>query len=172
MFTAAIVMMLQASGQTVIAPKPEDPETWVLEYPVVIAPYIDDYYGCLRSRGHNVTAEADPVFEEQHRAHIPLCAKQLEKATASSNVALQGKVSARDYTPQKVAATFKTIEFIHVARGRDIDNRLRLHLDQYATYDAAYDTTPEEVSGGDRIAADLPSSSQPPTTQETSDAQN
>ena len=167
MFTAAIVMMLQASGQSVYAPKPEDPETWVLEYPVVIAPYIDDYYGCLKSRGHNVNADTDPLFEEQHRAHIPLCMKQLEKAQAASNSALKGKTSLKAYTPERIAATFKTIDFIHVARGRDIDNRLRLHLDQYQTYDAAYDTTPEEVSGGERIAADLP-----PTTQETTDAQD
>lgn len=167
MLSAAIVMMLQASGTSVYAPKPEDPETWVLEYPVVIAPYIDDYYGCLRSRGHSAPAEADPVFEDQHRAHIPLCMKQLEKALMASNEVLSGRETYAEYTPERIAATFKTIEYIHVERGRDIDNRLRLHLNQYARYDAAYDTTPEEVSGGERIAADLP-----PTTQEPSNAQD
>lgn len=167
MFSAAIVMMLQASGQTVVAPKPNDPETWILEYPVVIAPYINDYYGCLRSRGHSAPSQTDPVFEEQHRGHILLCTKQLENAVTASNAALKGKASARIYDPERVAATFKSIDFIHVARGRDLDNRLRLHLDQYATYDAAYKTTPEEVSGGERIAANLP-----PTTQEISNAQD
>ncbi len=160
MLSVAMLLAMQEAGDLVTAPKPEDPETWVLEYPAVIAPYIDDYYGCLRSRGHTSSAVEDPMFENQHRAHIPLCVKRLEKAQAASNAVLDGRKGYAEYTPERIAATFKTIEFIHVARGRDIDNRLRLHLDQYATYDRAYQQTPEEAGRGQTRDATVPEASE------------
>ncbi|MEO9461865.1 MAG: hypothetical protein ABJ242_03930 [Marinomonas sp.] len=159
MLSVAMLLAMQAASDLITAPKPEDPATWVLEYPAVIEPYIDDYYGCLRSRGHTSSAVEDPMFEDQHRAHIPLCAKQLAKAQAASNDVLDGRKGYAEYTPERIAATFKTIEFIHVARGRDIDNRLRLHLDQYSTYDAAYLQTPDEAGRGQTRDAVVPEAS-------------
>ena len=36
----AVLALLQQSSQNVTALYPEDRETWVLEYPAVIAPYV------------------------------------------------------------------------------------------------------------------------------------
>jgi hypothetical protein len=173
MMGTTIIAILQLAGQSVVAPKPDDPETWVLEYPILIKPYVDDYYGCLRSRGVTATGEELSVFETQHRAHLPLCANKLAKAKKEANEALEGRSRYAEYTPERIGAVFQTIDIIHVERGRDLDNRLRLHLAKHAEYDRAYQQTPEEVSGGKRVEADLPAqSTQTPPAQDTPNAQN
>lgn len=173
MWGALLLMSMQASGQAATAVLPDDPDTWVLEYPAIIAEDVAEYYGCLKSRGTSASAENPDVFEEQHRAHVPQCIKQLEQSMQRANGALAGRKGYSKFTPDRIAATFKTVEYIHIARGRDLDNRLRLHLSEHETYDRAYQQTPEEVSGGERLAADLPSTtSQDRTSQDTINAEN
>lgn len=167
--TAAIILSLQLSGQGVYVPEPDNPETWVIEYPRIIQEDIAAYYGCLRSRGVSASGTDLPEFEDQHRAHIPLCAKQFQKSLTSANATLSGRKHYAAYTPERIEATLKSISYIHIRRGRDLDNRLRLHLKDHVIYDQAYQQTPEQVSGGERIDADLP----PQSSQEsTPDAQN
>lgn len=150
MLSAALILTMQ------IAAGPDVQETWVLEYPRIIQDEIDAYYGCLKSRGVVSPPQADPVFEDQHREHIPLCAKQLQKSLTSAKATLIGRKHYEEYDERKIAAAFETIGMIHIERGRKIDESLGRYLDQYATYDAAYEQTPEEVAGGERRAADLP----------------
>lgn len=167
MLSAILLLALQTTGETDVAVLPDDPETWVLEYPRIIEGDVDAYYGCLRSRNVYVGNTEGGVFEVQHREHVPMCAAQLQKSVKAANALLAKRKHYEAFTPERIAAVFKTIEYIHISRGRDLDDRLRLHLSDYATYDAAYQQTPEQVSGGEQIEADLP-----PTSQDASHAQD
>lgn len=175
MLSAILLLALQTTGETAVAVLPDDPETWVVEYPRIIEDDVDAYYGCLRSRNVSVGNEDGGVFEVQHRAHVPMCAQQLEKSVNSAVALLEGRKHYEAFTPQKIAAVFKTLEYIHISRGRDLDDRLRLHLSEHSTYDAAYQQTPEQVSGGEQIEADLPPATQAAskaTSQDASHAEN
>ena len=96
-----------------------------------------------------------------------MCTKQLKKSLDNANATLIGRKRYEDYDEAKIAATFKKIDQIHLERGRKMDQRLRQYDSQIATYDAAYDKTPEESSGGEVIDADMP-----PSPQDETDAQN
>jgi len=111
----ALAIHLQSAGEAVLAITPDDPETWVIEYPVVISPYVDDYYNCLKSGGHVV--DGNTFFEEQHRRDIPRC----------SELKADGV--------EQVTMTFDTIDFIHVARARDLDGHLRMGVRTKRFYD-------------------------------------
>ena len=115
----ALVMTLQSGAQTLTAVRNDDPETWSVEYPRLIRPYVVDYRQCLNVSNRRVTGEAD--FEAQHRTDIPRCAEERAKAIAESNEAMAG--SKTRITSAEVDALFRDIGLIHIARGRDLDQQ-------------------------------------------------
>jgi hypothetical protein len=72
---------LQSVGEAPVAVKNDDPKTWVVEYPRLIRPYVQDYRRCLNLSNRRVTGVAD--FEEQHRADVPRCAEERAEAVAA-----------------------------------------------------------------------------------------
>jgi len=98
-----------------------DEKTWVVEYPRVIQPYVEDYRRCLNFANRIISGRPD--FEEQHRADIPRCADVRTKAVVDSNRTLNG--ARTTMTADEVDALFDNIGFIHVSRGRDVDDQLR-----------------------------------------------
>ena len=168
MMSVVLAMAMQAAGTTAIAIDPDDPQTWVLEYPLVIEEDIAEYTGCLRSQMLTAPGDKLPEFEAQHRLHIPLCSKQRAKAIGRANSTLDRLGNYSEFTPDWVERTFQTIEVIHIERGRDIDNRLSLHVSEHARYNAAYQQSPDEVSRGEPIVA----KSSEEESQESTDAEN
>ena len=84
----ALVISLQGVGDTYIAIENEDPETWVVEYPRLIQPFVVEYRSCLNIANRKVTGAAD--FQMQHRADVPRCAEAAQKAKAGANAAMEG----------------------------------------------------------------------------------
>ena len=101
----ALVMTLQSGAQTLTAVRNDDPETWSVEYPRLIRPYVVEYRQCLNVSNRRVTGEAD--FEAQHRTDIPRCAEERAKAIADSNKEMAG--SKTRISPAEVDALFRDI---------------------------------------------------------------
>ncbi len=119
--TLAPMIALQGVGQAPTAVVNDAPETWTLEYPRVIQPFISDYRRCLTSQMRWVTGEAN--FEEQHRSDLPRCIEEREAAQESSNAAVAGRGEYADYTPADMVEVFDHIGRIHIARGADLDGQ-------------------------------------------------
>ena len=112
---------LQGSVTTAEAIRNDDPETWVVEYPRIILPFVVRYRRCLNLTDRRVTGAAD--FQAQHRSDVPRCAKERKAATADAIEAMEG---AKTYISQEqLTAVFDTLEAIHVARGRDLDDQFK-----------------------------------------------
>ena len=120
----APLMALQGAGQTPIAIENDTPETWTLEYPRIIQPFVDDYRRCLNAQMRWVRGEAD--FEAQHRADLPRCSDEFDDASEGANEALAGRSGYEDYTPDDVRDVFDHIGRIHIARGADLDGQFCL----------------------------------------------
>ena len=120
----AMAMALQSSGETLTAIKNDDPETWVVEYPRLIRPFVVEYRQCLNLSDRRVTGEAD--FEVQHRADLPRCAEVKEASIEKSNAAMAG--SKTRIGAEEVNQLFDNLGSIHVARGRDLDDQFRRRL--------------------------------------------
>ena len=129
--TAAILAFAQQAGQAVSAIPNENPETWVLEYPGSIKPFVDDYYNCLKSRSHEIGGSMG--FADQHRADIPKCVDQRADAYETSIAVLDRRGNPFDFTSPEVNAVFDTIQQIHIARGRDLDQQIARRLGQNPT---------------------------------------
>ena len=123
MFSLALapLLALQAAGETAVAIKNDTPETWTVEYPRVIIPFIEDYRRCLNVVNRKVTGKAD--FEEQHRTDIPRCTEASEDAQTGANRLLANRGEYQEYTPNDVSEIFAHIGRIHIARGADLDNQ-------------------------------------------------
>ena len=121
---SAPLAALQSAGDAAIAIKNDDPETWVVEYPRIIRPYVQDYRRCLNVSNRRVTGVAD--FEEQHRSDIPRCEEEREEAAASAMRVLDGAKTTM--SSQEIATLFDNIGRIHVARGRDLDDQFKQRL--------------------------------------------
>lgn len=121
---AAPLFALQAVGEAAIAIKNDDPETWVVEYPRLIRPYVQDYRRCLNLSNRRVTGVAD--FEQQHRADIPRCAEERAEAVAASKDMMRG--SKFKMTDAEIETLFENIGLIHVARGADLDKQFTQNL--------------------------------------------
>lgn len=122
----APMLALQGAGQTAIAVENDAPETWTLEYPRLIQPYVEDYRRCLTSQMRRVSGEAN--FEMQHRSDVPACADEYEDAQASANSALAGRNEYTDFTPTDVREIFAHLNRIHIARGADLDSQFTFLL--------------------------------------------
>lgn len=120
----APLLALQSVGEAVVAIKNDNPETWSVEYPRLIQPFVQDYRRCLAVTNRNVTGVAN--FEAQHAADLPRCAERRAKAIADSNAALAGAKTAM--TPEEVDQLFASIGRIHIARGADLDKQFRQRL--------------------------------------------
>ncbi|MDJ0978520.1 MAG: hypothetical protein QNI87_08275 [Erythrobacter sp.] len=131
----ALAISLQSSGETLTAIRNDDPETWTVEYPRVLRPFVVEYRQCLNVSDRRVTGEAD--FEVQHRADIPRCAETLESVVARSNETMAS--SKTRIGPEEVDQLFRDIGLIHVARGRDFDQQFRERVDATIAGRAAYE---------------------------------
>lgn len=117
----SLPLSLQGAAETAIAVKNDDPETWVVEYPRIIRPFVVQYRQCLNVSDRRVTGEPD--FEQQHRTDIPRCAKAREKSMMGATNEMAGAKTR--LSSAELGAVFDTVGFIHVARGRDMDNQFR-----------------------------------------------
>lgn len=116
-----LLFSLQGAAESAVAVQNDDPETWVVEYPRIIRPFVVQYRQCLNVSDRRVTGKPD--FEEQHRTDIPRCAKEREKVMMGAEAEMAG-AKTRLNTAQ-LNAVFDTVGFIHVARGRDLDDQFR-----------------------------------------------
>ncbi len=133
----ASLLALQAVGEAAIAVKNDNPETWTVEYPRLIQPFVQDYRRCLKVTNRTVTGIAN--FEAQHAADLPRCAERRTKAIADSNAALAGAKTTM--TPQEVDELFANIGRIHIARGADLDKQFRQRLAGAEAASDAYETS-------------------------------
>lgn len=135
----ASLLALQAAGEAVVAIKNDAPETWTVEYPQRIQPFVQDYRRCLVVTNRRVTGVAN--FEEQHRADLPRCLKVSETAQAEANRVLAGRGEAAEFTPDDVREVFDHVGRIHIARGADLDFQFRQRLAGAEAASANYEAT-------------------------------
>ncbi len=120
----APLLALQGAPVTAVAIKNDNPETWVVEYPRLIQPFVAEYRRCLKVTNRRIDGNAN--FEAQHAADLPRCAAARAKAVADSNAELGGAKTAM--TPAEVEQLFDNIGKIHIARGRDLDQQFNARL--------------------------------------------
>lgn len=123
---AAILLIAQQGSEAVIADYPDDPETWLLEYPGQIGNYVEDYYNCLK--GGDYTVGDGRGFAVQYRADIPRCAELGTSMERQANERLAPRDGAIRTTPQDVTKIFETVRRIHIARGADLDKMVGIGL--------------------------------------------
>ena len=132
----APLLALQSVGEAVVALKNDNPETWTVEYPRLIQPYVQDYRRCLAVTNRRVTGTAN--FAAQHAADLPRCADSRAKAVADSNAALAG--AKTEMSPPEVEQLFANIGRIHIARGADLDKQFNDRLAGAAAASQTYET--------------------------------
>lgn len=102
------------------------PETWELVYDIAMKPYIDDYKTCLGYTDLVFRAGVQPNVEYQHRQDLPRCAKVKAQGIAQSNAALQRRGRSHTMPADKVEEAFDTMGYIHIQRGRNLDQQFTL----------------------------------------------
>ena len=102
------------------------PERWEVSYDIAIQPYLEDYRRCL-SRTHLIF-NGEPNVEEQHRSALPRCAEVRAESIAKSNAALERRGRSDEMPPSEVERTFDVTGQIHIARGRNLDERFQLQM--------------------------------------------
>jgi len=135
----APMLMFQSAGHAPMAIENDAPETWTLEYPRLIQPYVEDYRRCLTGRMRRVTGEAD--FEVQHRADVPNCEEISTEAQAAAVTALAARSEYSDYTADDVREIFDHAGRIHIARGADLDSQFTFTLRTMQESRDEYDET-------------------------------
>ena len=180
--TLALLSLAQATpaAATTAPPAPESvlvegtqytraPEQWELSYDIAIEPYIEDYRRCLGYTNLVLAGRAN--IAAQHRADIATCADQKAEAIEASNAAMIRRGRSDRFTPADVERAFEVVGFIHVERGRNIDQQFalqRLAMEerqrQYARQIAARDaaTAREQAATGERgLLDESPQSMEP-----------
>jgi len=132
----APLLALQGTGEAVVAIKNDNPETWTVEYPRLIQPYVAEYRRCLAVTNRRVTGVAN--FESQHQADLPRCAEARAKAIAQSNADLSGAKTTM--SPEEIKRLFDNIGKIHIARGRDLDQQFNSRMAGATAATDAYET--------------------------------
>ncbi|QUL37233.1 hypothetical protein [Erythrobacter sp. JK5] len=158
----ALAMSLQGATETAVAIKNDEPETWTVEYPRIIRPFVVQYRNCLGSSNRIVRGVAD--FEMQHRSDIPRCADIAAQAITRSNAAMIG--AKTKLTPEEVDRLFGNIGMIHIARGRDLDNQFTQRLQRAEARQVEY-----RENQGDGLLLNRPVQ-EPVQESEPLDAQN
>lgn len=120
----APLLALQSTGEAALAVKNDNPETWTVEYPLLIKPYVADYRRCLAVTNRRIAGKAD--FESQHAGDVARCIAARTKAVADSNEVLAGAKTT--LSPEEVDRLFDNIGKIHIARGRDLDQQFLMRL--------------------------------------------
>lgn len=120
----APALLLQSAGEAAVAIKNDNPETWTVEYPRLIQPFVQDYRRCLAVTDRRIAGKAD--FEAQHTGDVARCVKARAAAIAQSNEVLAGAKTT--LSPEQVDTLFDNIGKIHVARGRDLDLQFTARL--------------------------------------------
>ena len=131
----APLLALQATGETAVAIKNDNPETWTVEYPRLIQPHVADYRRCLAVTNRLIAGKAD--LEAQHTADLTRCASARAEAIAQSNEVLAGAKTT--LSPKQVGQLFENIGNIHVARGRDLDRQFTSRMAGAAAATDAYE---------------------------------
>jgi hypothetical protein len=129
------LLALQATGETAVAIKNDNPETWSVEYPRLIQPQVANYRRCLAVTNRRIAGKAD--FQSQHAADLTRCTKQRAAAIDEANAAFVGAKTAM--SPAEVEQLFANIGHIHVARGRDLDQQFTSRMAGAATASDAYE---------------------------------
>jgi hypothetical protein len=135
----ALGLVMQGAGQTYVALPNDVPETWTVEYPSLIQPFVDDYRRCLNIENRIFRGTAE--FEEQHRRDVPRCETVSRKAQGAANDILARRGEAAAFTPEDVAQTFDHVGRIHIARGADLDNQFRSRIEAAAAAQADHERT-------------------------------
>lgn len=133
----AALLSLQAAGEVAVAVKNDNPETWSVEYPRLIQPYVHDYRRCLSVTNRKVDGTAN--FETQHAADLPRCAERRAKAVADANAALAGAKTAM--TSEEVEQLFTNVGRIHIARGADLDKQFTARMARAEAASETYQAT-------------------------------
>jgi hypothetical protein len=131
----ASIFALQTTGEALVAVKNDDPETWTVEYPLLIKPQVAGYRRCLAVTDRRIAGKAD--FEAQHAGDVTRCAKARETAIAEANAALAGAKTTM--SPEEVDLLFTNIGRIHVARGRDLDLQFNARMVSAQAASEAYE---------------------------------
>ena len=124
--TIAPLIALQGAGESAVAIKNDTPETWTVEYPRIVSPFVNDYRRCLNSANRKVTGVAD--FEMQHREDIVRCEAAALEAREASNRILANRDESGEFGPRDIEQVFDHIGRIHIARGADLDNQFSIVL--------------------------------------------
>lgn len=124
--TLAPLLALQSAGETAVAIENDTPETWTVEYPRIITPFVQDYRRCLNVANRLVTGKPD--FEVQHRADLVRCEKASLEAQEESNRILAGREGYGEFGPKDIREVFEHLGNIHVARGADLDKQFQMTL--------------------------------------------
>lgn len=120
----ALFLSLQSVGESAVAIKNDNPETWTVEYPRLIQPQVAEYRGCLSFTMRYVTGVAD--FEEQHRSDVPRCEQVRLAAISQAKIEMAG--SKTRFTETQLEELFTAIGNIHIQRGRDLDDQFAMRL--------------------------------------------
>lgn len=134
MFFASLAVVLMTQAVPTPDVEPVLSETWELRYDVAITPFVDDYRRCLNYGNRIASGVAD--FEAQHRTDIPRCAKVYEKSLSAANRMMERRGRSDVFTPTDVKRAFDTIGYIHIQRGRFIDDRFQQRRQVIAQYRA------------------------------------
>lgn len=158
--TLSAILSLQSAAETAIAIRSENPESWVLEYPVVVAPHVEDYYNCLKSRNHVIGGGLG--FEAQHRSDIGKCIKQRERSLQAARNVLERRGSIAGFDAASMIPVFASIEAVHIARGRDLDQQLARRMGRPPTHyaPAAAPAAVNDASASEPAAPPLQTPSQ------------
>ena len=132
MMTLAVMSLAlaQQGSQAAIRIDPENPLTWTLEYPAIISSYLDNYYNCLRSS--DIRIGIDTSFEAQHKQAITGCAKTKGASFKGATHLLAKFGRGEEKSPEYVNNLLDTLEIIHVARGKDLDDQLAIKVSGHA----------------------------------------
>lgn len=125
----AAFLALQTTGETALALPDPEPESWSVEYPLAIQPYVEEYHRCLNYGNRRLTGKAD--FEVQHASDLPRCEAIAKQAMASANAVLEKRGRSQQTPPEKVAEIFAAVGRIHIARGRDLDRQFTRRVEAY-----------------------------------------
>jgi len=138
MFATVIapLLALQAVGESAVAIKNDNPETWSVEYPRLIQPYVADYRRCLTLANRRINGAN---FADQHAGDLARCSATRTTAIAQSNEILAN--AKTKLSPAEIDRLFDNVGKIHVARGRDLDQQFTSRMAGAAAATDAYEAT-------------------------------
>ncbi|MEO0872279.1 MAG: hypothetical protein AAFY19_10055 [Pseudomonadota bacterium] len=132
----ALLTSLQSASGGMVAISNDNPETWSVEYPRIIRPFVAEYRQCLNVSNRIVTGEPD--FERQHRMDLGRCAEERGEAKDKASAAMDGAKTRLNAA--ELDTLFDNIGLIHIARGRDLDQQFMRNLTATETATTKYES--------------------------------